>query len=77
MRILITVLFLVYFVSVSMAADIVVGGHDAYRLMRLAIVHEFKGIGVSQRGMFERRFIHLDTMEDGDHHPRPWVWSYK
>jgi len=54
-----------------------VGGHDAYRLMRLAIVHEFTGIGVSQRGMFERRFIHLDTMEDGDHHPRPWVWSYK
>lgn len=59
------------------AADIVVGGHDAFKLLRLAIIHEFKGIGVSQRGMYERRFLHLDTMEDGDHHPRPWVWSYK
>jgi len=59
------------------AADIIVGGHDAFRLMRLAIIHEFTGIGVSQRGMYERRFLHLDTMEDGDHHPRPWIWSYK
>jgi len=59
------------------AVDIVIGGHDAFKLLRLAIIHEFTGIGVSQRGMFERRFLHLDTMEDADQHPRPWVWSYK
>jgi len=32
---------------------------------------------VSQRGAHGKRFIHLDTMEDSDTHPRPWVWSYK
>ena len=55
----------------------VVGGHDSFKLLRLAVIHKFTGIGVSQRGMFERRFLHLDTMEDADQHPRPWVWSYK
>ena len=59
------------------AVDIVTGGTEAYRLLRLAVIHGFQGIGVSQRGNFERRFIHLDTMEDSDKHPRPWVWSYK
>ena len=59
------------------AVDVVIGGHDAFRLLRLAIIHQFTGIGVSQRGMFERRFLHFDTMEDADQHPRPWIWSYK
>jgi uncharacterized protein YcbK (DUF882 family) len=59
------------------AVDVVIGGHEAYKLLRLAIVHGFKGIGVSQRGMFERRFLHIDMMEDSDKTPRPWIWSYK
>ena len=59
------------------AVDIVVGGEEAYRLLRLAIVHGFQGIGVSQRGKFDKRFLHLDTMDNSDKHPRPWIWSYK
>ena len=59
------------------AVDVIVSGHEAYDLLRLAILHDFSGIGVSQRGMHERRFLHIDTMEDSDTSPRPWIWSYK
>ena len=59
------------------AVDILVAGHDAFRVLRLAIIHGFTGIGESQRGMYERRFLHLDTAEDTDKSPRPWIWSYK
>jgi zinc D-Ala-D-Ala carboxypeptidase len=59
------------------AVDILVAGHDAFRVLRLAIIHGFTGIGVSQRGMYERRFLHLDTAADTDKSPRPWIWSYK
>ena len=45
-------------------------------IIYLAIKHGMTGIGVSQRGAHERRFIHLDDMSS-DTHPRPWVWSYK
>ena len=59
------------------AVDVVISGKSAYRLMKLAIEHGFTGIGVSQRGPHERRFLHIDTMENSDTHPRPWIWSYK
>ncbi len=59
------------------AVDIVISGKSAYRLMKLAIQHGFTGIGVSQRGPHEKRFLHIDTMENSDTHPRPWIWSYK
>ena len=59
------------------AVDIVISGKSAYRLMKLAIEHGFTGIGVSQRGPHEKRFLHIDTMENSDTHPRPWIWSYK
>ena len=59
------------------AVDVVVGGTEAYLLLRLAMIHGFKGIGVSQRGNFDKRFLHLDMMDDSDKHPRPWIWSYK
>jgi len=59
------------------AVDILVGGAEAYRLLRLAVIHGIRGIGVSQRGNFNRRFLHLDMMDDSDKHPRPWIWSYK
>ena len=59
------------------AVDIVISGKSAYRLMKLAIQHSFTGIGVSQRGPHEKRFLHIDTMENSDTHPRPWIWSYK
>ena len=59
------------------AVDIVISGKSAYRLMKLSIEHGFTGIGVSQRGPHEKRFLHIDTMENRDTHPRPWIWSYK
>ena len=59
------------------AVDIVISDKSAYRLMKLAIQHGFTGIGVSQRGPHEKRFLHIDTMENSDTHPRPWIWSYK
>ena len=59
------------------AVDVLVSGRIAYRLMKLAIKHGFTGIGVSQRGPHESRFLHIDTMDSNDIHPRPWIWSYK
>ena len=59
------------------AVDVVISGKKAYRLIKLAIQYGFTGIGVSQRGQHEKRFIHIDTMENSDIHPRPWIWSYK
>jgi len=59
------------------AVDVLVSGRIAYRLMKLAIKHGFTGIGVSQRGPHESRFLHIDIMDSSDIHPRPWIWSYK
>ena len=59
------------------AVDVVISGKKAYRLIKLAIQYGFTGIGVSQRGQHEKRFIHIDMMENSDTHPRPWIWSYK
>ena len=59
------------------AVDVAVTGSDAYDLIRLAIEHKFTGIGVAQRGAHNKRFIHIDDMDDSDRSPRPTVWSYK
>ena len=59
------------------AVDVVISGKSAYRLMKLAIQHGFTGIGVSQRGSHDSRFLHIDTMDSSNVHPRPWIWSYK
>ena len=59
------------------AVDVLVSGRTAYRLMKMAMKHGFTGIGISQRGPHEKRFLHIDTMVNSDIHPRPWVWSYK
>ena len=59
------------------AVDVVISGKSAYRLMKLAIQHGFTGIGVSQRGPHEKRFLHIDTMENSDTHPRARIWCYK
>ena len=58
------------------AVDVSIYGKDAFRLLRIAMELGMTGIGVSQRGAIEKRFIHLDDMPNGEH-PRPWVWSYK
>ena len=59
------------------AVDVLVSGRTAYRLMKMAMQHGFTGIGISQRGPHDGRFLHIDTMESSEVHPRPWVWSYK
>ena len=62
--------------TTGQAADILVSGKDAHRLLALAAIHGvFNGIGVAQTGPHHRRFIHLDTPElEGG--LRPWLWSY-
>ncbi len=55
------------------AVDVLISGEEAYRLVQLALEYGFTGIGIAQRGPYERRFIHLDDLE-GDLRPR--VWSY-
>lgn len=56
--------------STGLAADIRVGpGEDVHELVRLAYLHGFNGIGVSQRAG-RPRFVHLDIVD------RKAVWSY-
>lgn len=55
------------------AVDILVSGERAYRLIMYAIKYGFTGIGISQKGPHESRYVHLDDLT-GD--TRPWIWSY-
>lgn len=55
------------------AIDVLISGEDAFHLMDLAFEHGMMGVGVSQKGDHDSRFIHLDTLTGGT---RPWVWSY-
>lgn len=59
----------------NVAVDVSVYGDRAYQLIAAAFLLGWRGIGVSQKGHHESRFIHLDRIV-GDGHPRPWVWSY-
>ncbi len=57
------------------AADILVSGDKAYRLLQEAMnMAVFTGIGIDQKG--ENRFIHLDICTVADGLPRPIIWSY-
>tara|TARA_R110002012_G_scaffold196006_2_gene364279 strand:- start:472 stop:906 length:435 start_codon:yes stop_codon:yes gene_type:complete len=61
------------------AVDIVCMGTVAYNLIRISLKHGMTGIGVSQKGPAENRFIHIDNIAKGQQEllgPRPWVWSY-
>ncbi|MEG3637667.1 D-Ala-D-Ala carboxypeptidase family metallohydrolase [Magnetococcus sp. PR-3] len=58
------------------AVDVQVAGHDAHALLTLATHHGFTGLGVKQRGTHQSRFIHLDTLNNAQGRPRPWIWSY-
>ncbi len=55
------------------AVDLRIYGERAYKLVAAAPEFGFVGIGVSQKGAVEKRFIHLDTLV-GD--KRPTIWSY-
>ena len=54
------------------AVDIRCNGQETYFLVKIAIMFGFTGIGISQKGKGDSRFIHLDTLPD--HRPR--IWSY-
>ena len=58
------------------AVDVACYGKRAYNIIKLGCKYGFTGIGVKQHGPHEKRFIHLDTMPDGEN-PRPFIWSYK
>lgn len=57
------------------AIDASVYGPKAFELVVSAFNFRFTGIGVSQKGSVDARFIHLDDLTEMPH-PRPWVWSY-
>ena len=56
------------------AVDIRCSGQAAHRILALAAQLNFSGIGVSQKGDHNSRFIHIDDIEDEN--KRPWAWSY-
>lgn len=58
----------------GLAVDIQASGKNAHHLLRLAMdMGCFSGVGISQKGNGNTRFIHLD-IDTGPN--RPWVWSY-
>ncbi len=62
--------------TTGQAIDIQVSGEDAFELLFFAIGFGFAGIGVNQRGLHAKRFIHLDRLESLPNRPRPRIWSY-
>jgi zinc D-Ala-D-Ala carboxypeptidase len=57
------------------AVDILISRKESYRLLKLAFLYGFTGIGIKQHG--ENRFIHLDDLPELETRPRPTIWSYK
>ncbi len=58
------------------AADIGISGERAFHLIeQCSLVGWMQGIGINQKGAHEKRFIHLDDLEEPDH-PRPRIWTY-
>ena len=55
------------------AVDVLIWGDPAHELLMLALAYGWTGIGVSQKGTKESRFLHLDRLSG---ETRPWVWSY-
>lgn len=58
------------------AVDIQLKGERAHRTINL-LMNNFTGIGISQKGAHDSRFMHLDNLKDDETEgPRPWIWSY-
>ncbi len=55
------------------AVDVTIAGEKAFELLKHALVLGFHGIGISQTGAREQRFLHLDISDDI---PRPRIWMY-
>ena len=62
--------------TLGRAVDIVISGEKAFELIVAADTWGMTGIGVSQKGEMNKRFIHLDNLQKREGFPRPWVWSY-
>lgn len=62
----------------GVAVDIAVSGSKAHIVLSEALLLGFTGVGISQKGPLESRFLHLDCMspEVSARFPRPAVWSY-
>ena len=60
------------------AVDIQISGDKAFKLLSFAFdPHSgFFGIGISQSGVHNNRFVHLDSIINIEGFPRPIVWSY-
>ncbi len=55
------------------AFDIACWGTDTYNLILIAQRLGATGIGISQKGPRESRYVHLDRLGGST---RPWIWSY-
>lgn len=58
------------------ATDFAVLGLQAFVVVDHATTLGFTGIGVSQKGPHQKRFIHLDDLGTEGARRRPYVWSY-
>lgn len=60
------------------ALDFRIYGERALRLLEVAQkIGGFTGFGISQKGLMESRFIHLDDLTAIEAvSPRPWIWTY-
>lgn len=58
------------------AADLLVAGDRAFKVVAEATRLKFTGIGISQKGPHGSRFVHVDILSNGPGCPRPFVWSY-
>ncbi|MGI9499414.1 MAG: D-Ala-D-Ala carboxypeptidase family metallohydrolase [Geminicoccaceae bacterium] len=60
----------------GMAGDVRVWGEDAHMLLRVAYGHGVLGVGVSQIGPVEKRYVHLDRWTKAPEGLRPRLWNY-
>lgn len=56
------------------AADIAADGRLMYKMLKLAMLHGFTGIGIKGHG--DNRFIHLDSLSPIQSAARPNIWTY-
>ena len=61
--------------AMGRAVDLAIAGPEAFRIIQLAVLNGFTGIGVQQKGA--SRYLHLDDIQPGTlGFVRPTIWSY-
>ena len=58
------------------AIDFLCSSEEAILLEVLGYKHGMTGFGISQKGPYKKRFIHLDDLPNKKSQPRPHKWSY-